>query len=233
MFPGYRIENWPRHERHFWRFEAAPFVIYTWTHQLFPVEIHFILANQTLIVSSTARAGKNVFWSSSKQTTSSPERASQCDGLILHRHVLEDGQQAGEELSSTCWIFLQLMQISGKSCAHDDDGLGTHELSVCVSAVEVRSCGASWLSPVEQTASKSARLRNEARLAFSALMLIFLDISHRHRQSPQAVIQLNYEETHYFFHMVSLMHVELDWKKHGAAIELLLWWLGEITGRLR
>lgn len=36
-------------------------------------------------------------------------------------------------------------------------------------------------------------------MTFSALILIFLDISYRHCQSPQAVIQLVYEETYYFF----------------------------------
>lgn len=74
----------------------------------------------------------------------------------------------------------------------------------------------------EQNAFKSACLHNEPRMAFVALILIFVDITHRHRQSPQAVILLNYEETHYFFHMVSLLRVELDWEicrgKHGATI---------------
>lgn len=138
------------------------------------------------------------------------------------------------------------------SHVHMIKGLRTHEHSVCMSAVEggrgwaedkgwclliwwdftqscsytevnVRpNCREDWIVSDEQNAFKSACLHNEPRMAFAALILIFVDISHRHCRSPQAVIQLNYEETHYFFHMVSFLRVELDWKKSAEeSMELL------------
>lgn len=131
-----------------WRCTIRHLYIFAWTHLLFPLEIDFVLANQKDWLFPRQQ---NVFWSSSKQMTSSPERASQCDGLILHRHVLENRQQAGEELSSTCWIFLQL------------EGLWTHELSVCASAVAVRSCGASLLSHVHTEVNVTPDCREDGR----------------------------------------------------------------------
>lgn len=95
----------------------------------------------------------------------------------------------------------------------DVSSFGGSSLSpVRTEANETSNCRDDRIVSDEQNAFKCAYLHNEPRMAFTALILIFVDISHRHCQPLQAVIQLNYKETHCFFHMVSLLRVELHWK---------------------